>query len=78
MQQVFTCCANFFCHLDSSSMEVNLWVVLVEPGHPKDHALLPKPCNRKQNAFGVAVVCHDHVNDFADASSFIQPSGKIP
>jgi len=62
------------CHLDSSSVEVNLQVVLVEPGYPKDHALLPKPCDRKQDAFGVAVVCHDHVNNFADASSFVQRS----
>jgi len=62
------------CHLDSSSAEVNLRVVLVEPGHPKDHALLPKPCDCKQDVFGVAIVRHDYVNDFVDASSFIQRS----
>ena len=62
------------CHLDSSSTEVNLRVVLVEPGHPKNHALLPKSCDCKQDAFGVAIVHHDHVDYFVDASSFIQHS----
>jgi len=46
----------------------------VEPGHPKNHALLPKSCDRKQDAFRVAIVGHDHVNYFVDASSFVQRS----
>ena len=49
-------------------------VVLVEPGHPKNHAFLPKSCDHKQDAFGVAVVDYDHVNYFMDASSFVQCS----
>jgi len=57
-----------------TSTEVNLRVVLVEPGHPKNYALLPKSCDRKQDVFRVAVVGHDHVNYFVDASSFIQRS----
>ena len=60
------------CHSDGSRTEVNLLVVLVEPGHSKDHALLSKPSDCKQNVFGVAIICHDHINYFMDASSFIQ------
>jgi len=48
--------------------------MLVEPGHPKDHALLPKLCDCKQDAFRVAVICYDHVDDFMDASGFVQHS----
>src|SRR6266545_5280064 len=62
------------CHLDSSGAEVDLRVVLVEPGHSKDHALLSKSGDHQQDAFGVAFISHDHVNHLADASSFIQCS----
>ena len=41
------------CHLDSPSAEVNLQVVLVEPGHSKDHALLSKLGDHQQDVFRV-------------------------
>ena len=70
-------CVCLHAQFDSSSVEVNLQIVLVEPGHPKDHALFPKLGDRKQDAFRVAVICHDHVNNFVDASSFVQHSINI-
>jgi len=62
------------CHLDSSGMKVDLWVVLVEPGHSEDHALLSKLGDCQQDVFGVAFISYDHVDHLVDASSFIQCS----
>ena len=56
-------------HFDGSGTEVDLRIVLVQPGEPEYHALLAEAGDRKQNAFGVSVVGHDHVDDFADGSA---------
>jgi len=64
-------------HFDGSGAEVNLWIVLVQPGEPEYHALLAKVGDRKQNAFGVSVVGHDHVDDFADAPGLVKRSVHV-
>ena len=56
---------------DSSSIEVNLQIMLAEPGKAKDHTLLPKLGNHQQNVFGMSMVCHKNVNNFMDAPSLI-------
>jgi len=61
-------------HFDRSGAEVNLRIVLVQPGEPEYHALLAEAGDREQNAFGVSVIGHDHVDNFADAPSLIKCS----
>jgi len=61
-------------HFDGSGAEVDLRIVLVQPGEPEYHALLAKAGDHEQNAFGVSVVGHDHVDDFADAPGLIKHS----
>jgi len=64
-------------HFDRSGVEVDLRIVLVQPGEPEYHALLAKAGDCKQNTFGMSVVGHDHVNDFADAPGLIKCSVHI-
>ncbi len=58
-------------HFDSSSTEVYLRIMLVEPGKAEDHTLLPKAGNRQQNAFGMSMVHHEDINNFVYASSLV-------
>jgi len=64
-------------HFDGSGAEVDLRIVLVQPGEPEYHALLAEAGDREQNAFGVSVVGHDHVDDFVDAPSLIRRSVHV-
>jgi len=64
-------------HFDGSGAEVNLWIVLVQPGEPEYHVLLAEAGDREQNAFRVLVVGHDHVNDFADAPGLVKCSVHV-
>jgi len=43
-------------HFDGSGAEVNLQIVLVQPGEPKYHTLLAKAGDHEQNMFGMSVV----------------------
>jgi len=64
-------------HFDGSGAEVDLQIVLVQPGEAKYHALLAEAGDCEQNTLGMSVVGHDHVDDFADASSLIKCSVHI-
>jgi len=64
-------------HFDGLGMEVDLWIVLVQPGEPKYHALLAEAGDCKQNMLGMSVVGHDHVDDFADAPGLIKCSVHV-
>jgi len=64
-------------HFDGSGAEVDLRIVLVQPGEPEYHALLAEAGDREQNTFGMSVVGHDHVDDFADAPGLIKCSVHI-
>jgi len=58
-------------------VEVNLRIVLVQPGEPEYHALLAEAGDCKQNTLGMSVVSHDHVDDFTDAPSLIKCSVHV-
>jgi len=64
-------------HFDRSGTEVDLQIVLVQPGEAEYHALLAEAGDREQNAFRVLVVGHDHVDDFADAPGLVKCSVHI-
>ena len=64
-------------YFDSLGTEINLQVVLVQPGEPEYHALLAKTGDHKQNMFRMLVIGHDHVDNFVDAPSLIKGSIHI-
>jgi len=64
-------------HFDGSGAEVDLWIVLVQPGEPEYHALLAEAGDCEQNTFRMSVVGHDHVDNFADAPSLIKRSVHV-
>jgi hypothetical protein len=51
--------------------------VLFKPCDPKDHALFAEAGDCKEDAFGVSIVGHDHVNNFTDASGLVKSSVYI-
>jgi len=64
-------------HFDGSGAEVDLRIVLVQPGEAEYHALLAEAGDCEQNTLGMSVVGHDHVDDFADASGLIKCSVHV-
>jgi len=64
-------------HLDGPGVEVNLQVVLVQPGEPEYHALFAEAGKCKQGVFGVSVIGHDHVDNLVNTSSLIEGSIHI-
>jgi len=64
-------------HFDGSGTEVDLRVVLVQPGEAEYPALLAEAGDCEQNTLGMSVIGHDHVDDFADAPSLIKHSVHI-
>ena len=64
-------------HLYRSGAEVDLRIVLVQPGEPEYHALFTKAGDCEQNAFGMSFVGHDYVDDFADASGLVKRSVHV-
>ena len=64
-------------HFYGSGAEVDLWIVLVQPGEHKYHALFAEAGDCKQNVFGMSFVGHDHVDDFVDASGFVKRSVHV-
>jgi len=59
-------------HLHFSSLPVDLWIMVLEPGVTKDHTLLPKVGDGKEHSFRVGFIMEDHVYHFGDLSSFIR------
>jgi len=53
-------------HLYFSSLPIDLWVVVLEPGIPKDHVLLSEARDSKEHPFGVGFVAEDYVYNFRD------------
>jgi len=64
-------------HFDGLGAEVDLRIVLVQPGKAEYHALLTKAGDCEQNTLAMSVIGHDHVDDFADASGLIECSVHI-
>jgi len=64
-------------HFHGSGMEVDLWIVLVQPGEPEYHALFAEAGDCKQDAFGMSFIGHDHIDNFADASGLVKHSVHV-
>jgi len=59
-------------HFDRLGAEVDLQVVLVQPGDPEYHAWLAKVGDCKQDTFGMLIVGHDYVKDLVNTSGLIE------
>jgi len=53
-------------HLHFSSLSIDLWVVVLEPGITEDHALPSEAGDSEERPFGVGFVTENHVYHFRD------------
>ena len=58
-------------------LPVSLWVVLLEPGEPKDDVLLPQAGHCKRGAFHVPILVENCIYNFCDGSCLIRASIHI-
>jgi len=59
-------------HLHFSGLPIDLWIMVLEPGVAKDHALLPEVRDGEEHPFGVGFITEDHVYHFRDLSGFVR------
>ena len=58
-------------HLHFSSLPIDLWVVVFEPGITEDHALSSEAGDSKEHPFGVGFVMENHVYHFQDLTCLV-------
>jgi len=58
-------------HLYLSGLPIDLWVVVLEPGIAKDHALLSEAGDGEEYPFGVGFVIEDYIYHFRDLACFV-------
>ena len=64
-------------HLYFSSLPIDLWVVVLEPGVTKNHTLPSKAGNSKECSFGVGFVIENYVYHFRDLTSLVRGAVHI-
>ena len=64
-------------HIYLSGLPINLWVIVLEPGVAKDHALLFEIGYSEEHPFGVGFVMEDYVHHFRDLTSLIRGAVHI-
>jgi len=64
-------------HLYFSSLPIDLWVVVLEPGITEDHVLLPEAGDSEEHSFRVGFVVEDYVYNFGDPACFIRGTVHI-
>ena len=60
-----------------SSLPVDLWIMVLEPGVTEDHALLPEIGDGEERPFRVGFIMEDHVYHFRDLSGFVRGTVHI-
>jgi len=55
-----------------SGLPIDLWVVVLEPGVAKDHALLSETGDSEEHPFGVSFVTEDYIHHFRDLICLIR------
>jgi len=58
-------------HLYFSSLPIDLWVVVLEPGITEDHVLLSEAGDSEERSFGVGFVAEDYVYNFRDLACLV-------
>jgi len=59
-------------HLYFSGLPIDLWVVVLEPGVAKDHALLSETGDSKEHPYGVSFVTEDYIHHFGNLTHLIR------
>jgi len=59
-------------YLYFSSLPIDLWVVVLEPGVTKDHTLPSKAGDSEERPFGVGFVIEDYIHHFGDLTGPIR------
>jgi len=58
-------------HLHFSSLPIDLWVMVLEPGITEDHALSSKARDNKERPFGVGFVMENYIYHFRDLTCLV-------
>jgi len=58
-------------HLHFSSLSIDLWVVVLEPGITEDHVLPSEAGDSEERPFGVGFVIKNHVYYFRDLTCLV-------
>jgi len=59
-------------HLHFSSLPIDLWIMVLEPGIAKDHALLSEIRDGEECPFKVGLITEDYIHHFGDSSCFVR------
>jgi len=59
-------------YLHFSSLPIDLWIMVLEPGVAKDHALLPEVRDGEKRSFRVGLITENYVYHFGDLPYFIR------
>jgi len=59
-------------HLHFFSLPIDLWIIVLEPGVAKDHALLPEVRDSEEYPFRVGLIIEDYIYHFGDSFCFIR------
>jgi len=58
-------------HIYLSSLPIDLWVVVLEPGVAEDHTLLSKTGDSEERPFRVGFVMEDYIYHFGDLTGLV-------
>jgi len=58
-------------HLHFSSLPIDLWVVVLEPGITENHVLPSEAGDSKERPFGVSFVMENHIYHFRDLTCLV-------
>jgi len=58
-------------------LPIDLWIIVLEPGVTKDHALLPEVRDSEEHPFGMGFITEDHVYHLRDLSGFIREAVHV-
>jgi len=58
-------------HLHFSSLPIDLWVVVLEPGITEDHVLPSEARDSEERPFGVGFVTENHIYHFRDLTCLV-------
>ena len=65
-------------HLHFSSLPIDLWVVVLEPGITEDHTLPSEAVDSEECPFGVGFVMEDYIHHFGDLTSLVGRAVRGP
>jgi len=59
-------------HLHFSGLPIDLWIMVLEPGVAKDHALLPEVRDGEERPLRVGLIMENYIYHFGDLPCFVR------